>query len=121
MYWFLHISQPITAMGKRDFKCQTPIQNNMQVSSSCIVTISKSEKNSNIRWGYTGGVGWHTVNPTVLCKAAQYQSSVRCPKTTVRFLDILLHSIRKLLLWGKFGGALLFLKELLHTEEIKSI
>lgn len=68
-----------------------------------------------------GGVGWHTVNPTLLCKAAQYQSSVHCPKTTAHFLDILLHSIRKLLLWGKFWGALLFLKELLQIEDIKSI
>lgn len=83
--------------------------------------IPKSEKISNIRWGCMGGVGWHTVYPTVLCKAAQYQSSVCCPKTTVHFLDILLHSVRKLLLWGKFWGASLFLKEPLQIEEITSI
>lgn len=35
--FFLHISHPITAMGKQDSRCQTPIQNNVQVSSSFIV------------------------------------------------------------------------------------
>lgn len=37
LFFFLHISHPITAMGKQDFRCQTPIQNNVQVSSSFIV------------------------------------------------------------------------------------
>lgn len=36
-------------------------------------------------------MGWHTANPTMLCKAVQYQSSVHYPKTTAHFLEMLLH------------------------------
>lgn len=50
--WILHISQPITAMGKQDFKCQTPIHNNMQDSSSCTVT------NLNVLKELLISVGW---------------------------------------------------------------
>lgn len=111
MDWFLHISQPITAMGKRDFKCQTPIHNNVQVSSSCIVINLKVWKRTLISVG-GGCVGWGGTQQTPRCCVRQPSINPVC--------NTLLHSIRTLLLWGKFWWAFLFLRELLQIEEIES-